>query len=105
MTTTTTTTNIPQDGRCPLQIDCAGSGPVTVTISVRLGAEPAQVLNLQTLTDNQGRVPVMEFEGMTTRVDAGDYLIEIKGVLPYPQQAVSEIAQTDYRVLFVVTAK
>ena len=100
-----TLVNISQDARCPALIECAGSGPVSVIISVRVGAEPAQELNLQTLTDTLGVVSVMEFEGMMTRIEVGDYLIEVKEVLPYPQQSVSEITPSDYRVSFVVTGK
>lgn len=99
---TITLISVPGDERCPLQIECAASGPVTVTIAVQSGAHSSSDFVFLTFTDNDGRVPSMDFQGMTTSVIAGDYVIRVRSILPFPQQFVSEIRDTDYRVSFVV---
>ena len=67
--------------------------------------EIATDLMMQTLTDNDGRSPAMEFEGITDRTVYEGYLIRIVGVLPYPEDLSTTIQQSDYRVSFVVTKK
>jgi len=60
---------------------------------------------MQTFTDNDGRSPAMEFEGIEDRIVYEGYLIRIVGVLPYPEDPSTSIKQNDYRVSFVVTEK
>jgi hypothetical protein len=57
---------------------------------------------MQTFTDNNGRAPGMEFEGIKDRMSYEGYLIRVVGVLPYPQKSMSEIEDSEYRVTLVV---
>lgn len=94
---------VPSDGRCPLLIECAMSGPVTVTISIKSGTNVSAEFEITNFTDNDGRVPPMDFEGMSPRVELNGYSIRMVSVLPFPQRSVSEIADDEYRVTFVVS--
>ncbi len=96
--------SVGSDERCPSGIECAVSGPVTMTISVQKGSSqtPTQIV-LQSFTDNDGRAPEMEFEGIQDRVTFGGFQIKAAGVLPYPVKQKNEIKASDYRVSFVVT--
>lgn len=60
---------------------------------------------MQTFTDNDGRSPDMEFKGITDQIVYEGYLIQIVGVLPYPENPSTAIQQNDYRVSFLVTEK
>lgn len=92
------------DERCPSQVECAASGPVTLSLSVQQGDGNPTDFTLQTFTDQTGRSPNVQFEGVTNRAEAGDYLIQIAGVTPYPESSVTEIQASDYRVaLFILT--
>ncbi|MEW5941306.1 MAG: hypothetical protein AB1750_16705 [Chloroflexota bacterium] len=96
---------VSNDERCPSDIECAASGPVTLTISVQKeGGEPVE-FTLQTFTGYDGRSPEGPFEGIQDRVEFEGYLIRVKGVLPYPVKAVNEIKDSEYRVTFLFTAK
>jgi len=91
----------PDDSRCPLKIECAESGPVTVTITVQSGDEAPRDFTLQSFTDNNGLIPEMGFQGMTAKVEAGGFVIRLKSVLPFPQKSFDEIADAEYRASFV----
>ena len=95
--------SILNDGRCPSDVECTESGPVQISLSAQKDDGPAADLALQTFTDNDGRSPATEFEGITDRIEYEGYLIRIVGVLPYPENLSSPIRQNDYRVSFVVT--
>jgi hypothetical protein len=91
------------DARCPSDIECAVSGPVSISLTVQKGdADPAAV-DLQTFTDNNGRTPGLQFEGITDRTVQAGYLIRVTGVLPYPAQSAGPIGDLEYRVTLVVT--
>ena len=95
--------SVPDDGRCPLDIECAESGPVTVIVTVRSSlSEPREII-FRTFTDNAGRVPEMEFQGMKDREEFEGVLIQVESVLPFPQMSVSEIGDGEYRVSFLIT--
>jgi hypothetical protein len=94
---------VTNDGRCPLKIECAVSGPVYATITVQSGSAAPVEFAFQTFTDNDGSVPEMDFEGMTASVEINGYIIRIKSVLPFPQESVSEIGDSDYRASFAIT--
>ena len=98
-----TLVGVPSDGRCPLLIECAMSGPVTVTVAIKSGANVSAEFQLTNFTDNDGSVPPMDFEGMSPRVELNGYSIMLKRVLPFPQRTVDEIADDEYRVTFVVS--
>ena len=102
---TITLDGVTSDQRCPAKIECAMSGPVSVNVTVQAGSEPPEEFTFQTFTDNDGRVPEVEFQGMQTRMSAWIYTIRIKSVLPFPQRSISEIRDSEYRVSFVVSAK
>ena len=100
---TVTLMGIPHDGRCPLQIECAENGPVTVELSIRSGSNAPNEFSFNTFTDNDGSVPQMDFEGMTTKVEQDGYIVQIKNILPFPQQSMDEIKAGDYQVTLIVT--
>ena len=98
-----TLVGVPGDGRCPLLVECAMSGPVTVTIAIKAGTNMSGEFQLTNFTDNDGRVPSMDFEGMSPQVELNGYSIRMTSVLPFPQRSVSEIADDEYRVTFIVS--
>ncbi|HET8669757.1 MAG TPA: hypothetical protein VFM05_03755 [Candidatus Saccharimonadales bacterium] len=100
---TITLHSVLSDDRCPSEVECAATGPVTVSLSVQQGNSAPSDLTLQTFTDQDGRAPAGQFEGIQNIAEAGDYLIQIVGVLPYPKNLDSEIKVSDYRVTFIVT--
>jgi|WetSurMetagenome_2_1015567.scaffolds.fasta_scaffold546738_2 hypothetical protein len=100
-----TLTSVPGDQRCPLKIECAMSGPVTVSITVRSGSNAPEEIVFQTFTDNDGHAPPLSFQGIQDQVEYEGYLIQIESVLPFPQRSVNEIRDSEYRVSFVVTQK
>src|SRR5688572_5939444 len=59
--------SVVSDERCPSQMECAASGPVTVSLSVQQGNEVPNDFTLQTFTDLDGRSPNVQFEGVTNR--------------------------------------
>ena len=93
------------DDRCPSTVECAASGPVQLSLAAQTENGIATDLMMQTLTDNDGRSPAMEFEGITDRTVYEGYLIRIVGVLPYPENLSTSIQQNDFRLSFVVTKK
>lgn len=94
---------VPSDGRCPLDIECAESGPVSATISIQSGSEAPQEVSFLTFTDNDGSIPQMDFEGMTTSVEQNGYLVQIISITPFPQKRIGEIHAEEYRVRLAVT--
>ncbi|MBE0683321.1 MAG: hypothetical protein IH589_15535 [Anaerolineales bacterium] len=96
---------VPGDERCPIEIECAASGPVTLSVSIQKGeSEPADFI-LQSFTDSNGRAPEGPFEGIQDRMEYEGYLIQVKGVLPYPVQSMGEVKDSEYQVSFVITAR
>ncbi len=91
------------DERCPSEIECAMSGPVSISLSVqKSGGDPVNV-NLQTFTDNNGRAPGGKFEGIQNSETFEGYLIEVMGVTPYPAKPSKPIKASEYRVILIVT--
>ena len=90
------------DERCPSKIECAASGPVTVSLSIQQDGDTPATVSLQTFTDQEGRAPGGSFEGIEDQIQIGDYLIQIVSVLPYPQN-LSGIKPSDYQATFMVT--
>ena len=91
------------DERCPSEIECAASGPVTVSLSVQQGDGKPTDFTLQTFTDLNGRSPNVQFEGVTNRTELGEYAIQIASVTPYPQNLNTEIEASEYRVALLVS--
>src|SRR6185503_20430877 len=69
--------SVVDDERCPSEIECAASGPVTVSLSIQQGEGNPTDFTLQTFTDMNGRSPNVQFEGVTNRTELGDYAIQI----------------------------
>ena len=93
------------DDRCPSDVECTESGPVQLSLAAQKENGISTELMMQTFTENDGRSPAMEFEGITDRIVYEGYLIRIVGVLPYPENLSTSIRQNDYRVSFLVTEK
>ena len=91
------------DQRCPSGIECAVSGPVSLSLSAQLGDSEPTEINLQTFTSNNGRAPDMQFEGIADRTVYEGYLIRVVSVLPYPESSFSDIKDSKYRVTFVAS--
>jgi hypothetical protein len=97
--------SIVSDERCPREVECAASGPVTVSLSVQQGNDTPNDFTLQTFTDVNGRSPNVQFEGITNRAEVGDVVIQITGVTPYPIDSTTAIEASEYRVALVVSNK
>ena len=93
------------DERCPSEVECAVSGPVTVSLSARQGNGDLTEFTLQTYTDENGRSPNVQFEGITNRAEVGDYLIQIAGVTPYPMDLSTTIEPSEYRLNLMILKK
>ena len=93
------------DERCPSEIECTMSGPVSLTLSVQKDSGTPVDLDLQTFTSNNGRSPEGQFEGIKSRIEYEGYIIRITSVLPYPARKLNEIKDSQYRVSFFVTRK
>ena len=93
------------DERCPVEVECAASGPVTVSLSVKQGDGKSSDFTLQTFTDQNGRSPNVEFEGVTNRAEVGNYVIQIISVTPYPQNLTAKIDPSEYRLSLLVSNK
>lgn len=96
---------VSSDERCPLDIECAMSGPVSLSISIQNETNAAVEFTLQTFTDNDGRAPDMSFEGIQDRVEFEGYIIQVKAVSPYPIKRSGEIKDSEYQVSFIVMPK
>ena len=93
------------DERCPSEIECAMSGPVTLSLSAQLGNANPTNIDLQVFTGNDGRAPDMQFQGIKDRAEYEGYMIRVTGVLPYPVNRTNLIKDSDYRVTFVINKK
>jgi hypothetical protein len=102
---TVTFHSIVSDDRCPSDVECAASGPVTVSLSVQQGDEAPNEFTLQTFTDLDGRSPNVQFEGITNRTEVGDYVIQLAGVTPYPTSPSTPIEASAYRVALLISNK
>ncbi len=93
------------DERCPSEIECAMSGPVSLTISVQRDSESPVEYTLQTFTSDNGRAPDVHFEGIQDNIEYEGYIVQVKSVLPYPAKSSDDIQDSEYQVTFVVTEK
>jgi hypothetical protein len=100
---TVTFHSIVGDDRCPSDVECVASGPVTVSLSVQQGDGEPTDFTLQTFTDLNGRSPNVQFEGVTNRAEVGNYVIQIASVTPYPTNLTTKIDPSEYRVSLVVS--
>ena len=91
------------DQRCPSEIECAISGPVSVSLSAQIDNQVPANIDLQTFTGDDGRAPDMQFQGIKDRTIYEGYLIRVVGVLPYPAKSFNEIKDSAYRVSVLVT--
>ena len=101
---TVTFSSVLSDDRCPIEIECAASGPVTVSLSIQRAGEIPSNVTLETFTDQEGRAPGSQFEGIENFAEIGDHVIWLVGVVPYPRN-LSGIKASDYQVTLLVTPK
>ena len=102
---TVTFNSIPSDERCPSEIECAASGPVTISLSLQQGGRVSTDFTLQTFTEQNGRSPNVQFEGVTNRAEVGEYIIQILSVTPYPKNLTTKIDPSDYRISLLISNK
>lgn len=95
--------DVANDQRCPSDIECSESGPVSVSLSVQVVDGEASEINLQTFTDYEGRAPSMQFEGIENSMVYEGYVIRLIGVSPYPSNLENPINDSEYRVTLVVS--
>jgi hypothetical protein len=93
---------VPGDQRCPLEIECAISGPITLTIAIQSESDAPQEFSFTTFTDNDGTVSSVDFQGMQTQVKINGYTVQIKRITPFPLMSFAEIEDDEYRVSLVV---
>jgi hypothetical protein len=99
---TVTFHSVISDERCPSGVECVASGPVTVSLSIRQGSEAPTDFTLQTFTEQDGRSPNVQFEGVTNRAEVGEYVIQIASVTPYPANG-AKIESSAYRLGLLVS--
>lgn len=97
--------SVPADQRCPLEVECTESGPVTVEISLQKDATEPVEFSLQAFTDSNGQSPDGPFEGIQDRVEFAGFEIRVRSILPYPVNFDDSILPDGYRVSFVVEEK
>lgn len=102
---TITLVGVSGDERCPSKIECVISGPVSLTVSAQKDSDTPSELNFQTFTSNDGRAPDGQFEGIQNQAEYAGYVIQVKGVLPYPVRVFNEIKDVEYQVTLLVTEK
>lgn len=95
--------SVSNDERCPSEIECAASGPVTINLSIQDQHGVVSEQTLQTFTDYKGLAPMMEFEGIKSSVLVNDHQIKVIGVLPYPKDRFSSIKDSEYILTLKVT--
>jgi hypothetical protein len=95
--------DVVSDERCPSEIECAASGPVTLRLSIRNRDGLVMEETLQTFTDNNGLAPTMEFEGIKSSTLVDEYQIRILGVFPYPKTRSDSIKPSEYKVTLKVS--
>lgn len=100
---TVTFHSVVSDERCPSEIECAASGPVTVSLSVQEGDKSPTDFTLQTFTEQNGRSPNVQFEGVTNRTQVGEFVIQIISVTPYPENLTTRIEPSEYRIGLLVS--
>ena len=93
------------DQRCPKEIECAISGPVSLSLSVQKDNGAQTNIDLQTFTDDTGRAPAGKFEGINSSATFQGYSIQVMGVTPYPIKPSAPIKSSDYCVTLTVTQK
>jgi hypothetical protein len=95
--------SIVSDERCPSEVECAASGPVAISLSVQQGDREPTDFSLQTFTDQNGRSPNVQFEGVTNRTEVGGYGIQILSITPYPENSTTKIEPSAYRIGLLVS--
>lgn len=102
---TVTFSSVLSDDRCPVEVECAASGPVTVSLAIHRAGEDLPVnVTMETFTDQEGRAPAQDLDGAEPSADIGEYVIHVVSVLPYPRN-LSGIKASDYQATFVVIPK
>ena len=91
------------DQRCPREIECAISGPVSLSLSIQKDNGAPTNIDLQTFTDDTGRAPAGKFEGINNSATFEGYTIQVMGVTPYPTKPSTPIQASDYQVILMVT--
>jgi hypothetical protein len=91
------------DQRCPSGMECAISGPVSVSLSVQKDNGNPVNINLQAFTGDDGRAAPGRFKGINNLTTYEGYSIQLMSVTPYPTSLSKPIKSSDYRVILTVT--
>ena len=87
-------TGVPEDSRCPTQVECVWTGRALVTVVVDDGGGEPAVLEFDTN-------PAPGLNRQT--VAAAGYQLTLQALDPYPETPDPPIAFADYRVTLVLT--
>src|SRR5512134_1297502 len=69
---TVTFSSVLSDDRCPIEVECAASGPVTVSLAIHRAGEDLPVnVTMETFTDQEGRAPAEGLDGAEPSADIG----------------------------------
>lgn len=91
------------DGRCPLDVECAESAPVTVNLKMTdLATGATTYFNLSAHTDDEGAV-VADTAGAMPSDSVGAVDVTLQRVTPYPARG-GPAGRDDYRVTLLVAA-
>ncbi len=94
---------IPEDSRCPLDVQCFWSGMAVVELDARLGDDVAETIRLGGMTDADGLLTgaVPDMDGVP-EATVGTYEVELLAVRPYPAQANARPDDANYTISLVV---
>lgn len=85
-------TEVPEDSRCPTEVECFWSGRALVVIMAEQGGESV------TLEFDTNPAP----SEMVDTLPAFDYMVHLEQLDPYPKNPDNPIAFTDYRAQLLV---
>jgi hypothetical protein len=93
-------TNVVSDRRCPRQVQCAITGPVTIELGVLEAGGEERLVKLAVLDRDVGG-PALQ--GITSCVRIGKLALRLRDVQPWPIRG-SATPRADYRASFVLAS-
>lgn len=99
-----TFSDLAEDSRCPLDVDCVWSGMVTVLLTVAAEGQPAETITMGGFSTSTGAIQkaIPDQTGPATVEYAGSTL-HLIAVRPYPVHAAQPTPSEEYSVMIAVT--
>ena len=88
--------SVPNDSRCPRQVNCVWTGAADVEVEVTNATDTSQIITFDT-----NPAPTLK----KMKIVVGDCEIELVQLTPYPENPEPPIQQNEYRAELVVRAK